>query len=154
MNLVQELGWLTIFSGSHNKFTMGLAIIMLIFDTLLFLLLTYYVDSVLPTDSSPKKHPLFFLKVNISYILSNFIEFVQACGITYFDKGPTILDSNEDQTDSTLINENMEPENVGLDQADIVLQHMSKKWDRGGDLAVDNLNFRAYRGKVDDFLVT
>jgi hypothetical protein len=53
----------------------------------------------------------------------------------------------EDQDDSETMNENMEQEHGTLDDADIVLNHMSKKFS-GGNLAVDNLNFRAYRGQV------
>jgi hypothetical protein len=127
---VLDIGWLTIFSGSTQQFTIGLAMIMLIFDCALFSFLIYYLDSVLPTDDSPKRHPLFFF---------------QAFSQQQYSIMP------EDQDDTETMNENMEQEHGNLDEADIVLNHMSKKWS-GGNLAVDNLNFRAYRGQVNRIL--
>lgn len=41
----------------------------------------------------------------------------------------------------------MEQEHANIDEADIVIHNMSKKWD-SRNLAVDNLNFRAYKGQV------
>jgi hypothetical protein len=123
---VLDLGWLDIFSGSTQQFTIGLAMIMLIFDCTLFSFLIYYLESVLPTDDSPKRHPLFFFQA--------------------FSQNQSSI-MPEDQDDSETMNENMEQEHGTLDDADIVLNHMSKKFS-GGNLAVDNLNFRAYRGQV------
>jgi hypothetical protein len=57
------------------------------------------------------------------------------------------MPEDQDDSDTETMNENMEQEHGSLDEADIVLNHMSKKWSRG-NLAVDNLNFRAYRGQV------
>jgi len=53
-----------------------------------------------------------------------------------------------DQTDSKILIENMEPENASIDEADIIIQNLSKRFGFWGNLAVDNLNFRAYRGQV------
>uniref|UniRef100_A0A1I8C1E1 ABC transporter domain-containing protein n=1 Tax=Meloidogyne hapla TaxID=6305 RepID=A0A1I8C1E1_MELHA len=53
-----------------------------------------------------------------------------------------------DQTDSKILIENMEPEHASIDEADIIVQNLSKRWGFWGNLAVDNLNFRAYRGQV------
>jgi hypothetical protein len=131
---VLDLGWLSIFSGSTQQFTLGWAMIMLIFDSTLFSFLIYYLDSVLPTDDSPKRHPLFFF---------------EAFGIKIFSQH--ISKMPEDQTDSKVLNENMEQEHGSLDEADIIVNHMSKQWS-GGNLAVDNLNFRAYRGQVNRIL--
>jgi hypothetical protein len=131
---VLDIGWLTIFSGPQQQFTIGLAMIMLIFDCILFSFLIYYLESVLPTDDSPKRHPLFLF---------------QPCGFSQqqFSIMP------EDLDDSATMNENMEQEHGSLDEADIVLNHMSKQWS-DGNLAVDNLNFRAYRGQVNRIIKT
>jgi hypothetical protein len=53
-----------------------------------------------------------------------------------------------DQIDSKILMENMEPEHASIDEADIIVQNMSKRWGVWGNLAVDNLNFRAYRSQV------
>lgn len=47
-------------------YSLGPAILMLLFDGLVMLGLTFYLDLVLPTDDSPKLSPFFFVKVNIS----------------------------------------------------------------------------------------
>lgn len=54
-----------------------------------------------------------------------------------------------DQIDSKILIENMEPEHASIDEADIIVQNMCKRWGFWkGTLAVDNLNFKAYRGQV------
>lgn len=51
--------------------------------------------------------------------------------------------------DSATQNPNIEPEDVdGGDEADIVVRGMSKKWSTSGQLAVDNLSFKALRGHI------
>jgi hypothetical protein len=57
------LGWTDLFADPLHPFSVGYAFVMLLADTGLLLLLIYYVDAVLPTDDSPRRHPLFFLKV-------------------------------------------------------------------------------------------
>jgi hypothetical protein len=136
---VLHFGWLDIFAGSTQQFTLGLAMIMLMFDCALFFCLICYLDSVLPTDDSPKRHPLFFL---------------QAIGSSkYFSKkhhvdNNILAEYDHDKINSTVMNENMEHENANLDKADIIVYHMSKQWSGGGNMAVDNLSFQAYRGQV------
>ena len=104
---------------------------LLIFDCILFTFLIYYFDAVLPTDEAPKKHPLFFL---------------QCLGIPIGKKENSNF-AGDEEMDSNASNENMEHEHGSLDEADIIINQMSKNWG-GGNLAVDKLNFRAYRGQV------
>ncbi|CAD5216495.1 unnamed protein product [Bursaphelenchus okinawaensis] len=122
------LGWLNMFTNSSHTFTVGLAMIMIILDIVVMMLLALYLDAVLPTDSSPRKHPLFIL------------------GYQYHNE---LLSDGHDQVDSEEYNENVEPDSaMGKDMADIDIRHMSKIWEGTGQRAVDDLSFRAYRGQI------
>uniref|UniRef100_A0A915E7R5 ABC transporter domain-containing protein n=1 Tax=Ditylenchus dipsaci TaxID=166011 RepID=A0A915E7R5_9BILA len=59
---MEDLGWFNCFAGSTRSFTLGLAFLMLLFDCLCMALMIYYLDCVVPTDDSPRKPMLFFLK--------------------------------------------------------------------------------------------
>lgn len=61
-----DLGWLNMFNKTEMSFSFGFAFLMLIFDNIIMAILIYYLDSVVPTDDAPRKHPLFFFnKVKI-----------------------------------------------------------------------------------------
>ncbi|KAI1729462.1 ABC transporter domain-containing protein [Ditylenchus destructor] len=129
---MEDLGWLNMFSGSTTSFTFGLAFLMLLFDCVLMVALIYYLDSVVPTDESPRKHPLFFLRF-LSPSLA-------------MDRS---MEVGQDETDAKSPDSAHEGERgLNQDEADIDIQRMSKVWESTGVMAVDNLSFRAYRGQV------
>uniref|UniRef100_A0A183BIK8 ABC transporter domain-containing protein n=1 Tax=Globodera pallida TaxID=36090 RepID=A0A183BIK8_GLOPA len=128
-----HLGWFQLFSGSFNQFSVGLAMLMLLFDSVLFALFSFYMDSVWPTDESPRRHPLFFLQL-FGIQLSN------------YEKVAPLEDDEEDAVTMALA-DNTEPESERR-MADIEVRGMSKVWESTGLMAVKSLSFRAYRGKV------
>uniref|UniRef100_A0A915ME39 ABC transporter domain-containing protein n=1 Tax=Meloidogyne javanica TaxID=6303 RepID=A0A915ME39_MELJA len=126
------LGWFSIFDNGTTQFTIAYSLFMLVVDSAILCFLIFYIDSVFPTDGSAKKHPLFL-----------FENFWKRHSHQRLNKMPPV-----DQTDSKILIENMEPENASIDEADIIIQNLSKRFGFWGNLAVDNLNFRAYRGQV------
>uniref|UniRef100_A0A914N349 ABC transporter domain-containing protein n=1 Tax=Meloidogyne incognita TaxID=6306 RepID=A0A914N349_MELIC len=126
------LGWFSIFDNGTTQFTIAYSLFMLVVDSAILCFLIFYIDSVFPTDGSAKKHPLFL-----------FENFWKRHSHQRLNKMPPV-----DQTDSKILIENMEPENASIDEADIIIQNLSKRFGYWGNLAVDNLNFRAYRGQV------
>uniref|UniRef100_A0A915LQ69 ABC transporter domain-containing protein n=1 Tax=Meloidogyne javanica TaxID=6303 RepID=A0A915LQ69_MELJA len=126
------LGWFSIFDNGTTQFTIAYCLFMLVVDSAILCFLIFYIDSVFPTDGSAKKHPLFL-----------FENFWKRHSHQRLNKMPPV-----DQTDSKILIENMEPENASIDEADIIIQNLSKRFGFWGNLAVDNLNFRAYRGQV------
>jgi hypothetical protein len=58
---VRQFGMDSLFAGGTHQFTIGLAMLMLLIDSVLFSFLMGYMDAVMPLDDSPKKHPFFFL---------------------------------------------------------------------------------------------
>jgi hypothetical protein len=65
-------GWTSIFQGGLGQFTIGYAMFMLIVDSIIFCTLIFYIDSVFPTDGSLRRHPLFFLEVEIIISIFNY----------------------------------------------------------------------------------
>ncbi|KAI6235602.1 ABC transporter ced-7 [Aphelenchoides besseyi] len=121
------IGWTNIFDNSTHSFAFGLAMLMLIVDVTLMILISLYLDAVWPTDNSPRRSPLFIF----GYRTGNEHRF----------------EVGHDEPDA--LNENMEPDGgANVDEADIDVRHMSKVWEGTGQMAVDNLSFRAYRGQV------
>lgn len=115
------------FSNSGHLFSFGFASLMLIFDIIVMVLVSLYLDAVWPTDNSPRRSPFFIFGYN-SHTAATF-----AVG--------------QDEVDSP--NENMEPDSaMNRDQADIDVRKMSKIWETTGQMAVDSVSFRAYRGQV------
>uniref|UniRef100_A0A1I7SQX2 ABC transporter domain-containing protein n=1 Tax=Bursaphelenchus xylophilus TaxID=6326 RepID=A0A1I7SQX2_BURXY len=122
------IGWTNMFANSSHTFTVGLALLMLVFDILIMLLLALYLDAVCPTDSSPRRHPWFLF------------------GYKYHNE---LLTDGHDEVDADEVNENVETDSaMGKDLADIDVRHMSKIWEGTGQRAVDDLSFRAYRGQI------
>ncbi|TKR64154.1 hypothetical protein L596_024736 [Steinernema carpocapsae] len=126
----QYLGWMNMFSGSSSSVTVGLALLMLIFDIIWMSLVTIYLDNVFPVGDSARKSALFF--------------------IDWIWKKEKLIWSNgidaEDMIDGSL---NVESEQgFSVDEADICVKKLTKVWDNNGERAVDSLSFRAYRGQV------
>lgn len=121
------LGWSTMFTNSSHSFTFGFATIMIIFDIVLMILISLYLDAVWPTDDSPRRSPFFIFGYD-SHTQHKF-------------------EVSQDEVDAP--NEDIEPDGaVNRDEADIDVRKMSKIWESTGQMAVDNLSFRAYRGQV------
>jgi ABC-type multidrug transport system fused ATPase/permease subunit len=121
------LGWTNMFTNSTHSFTFGFATIMLIFDIVLMILISLYLDAVWPTDDSPRRSPFFIFG--------------------YKSHSGSRFDVSQDEVDAP--EENVEPDSViNRDEADIDVRRMSKIWETTGQMAVDNVSFRAYRGQV------
>jgi ABC-type lipoprotein export system ATPase subunit len=100
---------------------------MLIVDIVLMILISLYLDAVWPTDSSPRRSPFFIFGYNPHTAAS--------------------FEVNRDEADAP--DENIEVDgHTSYDEADIDVRRMSKVWEGTGQMAVDNLSFRAYRGQV------
>lgn len=118
---------MNIFANSAHSFSFGFATIMICIDICLMIIISLYLDSVWPTDESPRRHPLFIFGYNT--------------------RATTLFESDQDEVDA--IDENVETDSASnRDDADIDVRKMSKIWETTGQMAVDNLSFRAYRGQV------
>jgi hypothetical protein len=100
---------------------------MIIIDIILMVLISLYLDAVWPTDDSPRRSPFFIFGYN-------------SHTATRFEVG-------QDEVDA--VDENIETDSASnKDEADIDVRKMSKIWESTGQMAVDDLSFRAYRGQV------
>ena len=130
--LASYLGWTNLFTDSLHSFSLGFALLMVIFDVCLMTLFALYVDAVWPTDDSPHRHPLF----PFGYHAKSKMQFE-------LDHDETDAPDPNIQTDST----------TNYDEADIDVRRISKLWEQTNALAIDNMSFRAYRGQVGSFQV-
>jgi ABC-type multidrug transport system ATPase subunit len=103
-------------------------LISLITQAIFYTLLTFYLDYVLPIDSSAKAHPFFFLGVKNKKEIMQHNDF---------------NDLNKEK--SKKYGEYFEIESQGL--SDIEIVNLVKKWPNG-EIAVKNASFKAYRGQV------
>ncbi|KAE9554667.1 hypothetical protein FO519_002077 [Halicephalobus sp. NKZ332] len=102
-------------------------LICLIVHAVFYTLLAFYLDYVLPIDSSPKKHPLFIFGVGKE------VE-------TLFDDDIEGIKQQEGRFAKFFENES-----PGI--ADVEIRHLIKKWPNG-EIAVKDVSFKAYRGQV------
>jgi hypothetical protein len=100
---------------------------MLIVDIIVMIVVSLYLDAVWPTDDSPRRSPFFIFGYN--------------------PHSANRMEVGDDEVDAP--NENVETDaGMSRDQADIDVRKMSKIWETTGQMAVDNVSFRAYRGQV------
>ncbi|KAL3070539.1 hypothetical protein niasHT_032329 [Heterodera trifolii] len=140
---MKTIGWSALLGSGISKFSFGLAFLMLLFDLLLFILLSIYFASVFPPKGSPKQHPLFFLKI---------------CGIKRFSDGSESDDGTDSDGEGTAAdglppNENIETDRASSkDQADIVVDKLCKRWRQpfssSNQFSLDSLSFKAYKGQI------
>uniref|UniRef100_A0AC34QT68 ABC transporter domain-containing protein n=1 Tax=Panagrolaimus sp. JU765 TaxID=591449 RepID=A0AC34QT68_9BILA len=102
-------------------------IIFLIIQAIFYTCLAFYLDYVLPIDSSPKKHPLFIF------------------GLGEKDESLENDDIEGIKNQSNRFQEFFEVESGTT--ADVDIKHLIKKWPNG-ELAVKDVSFKAYRGQV------
>lgn len=157
MFLVMDLGWLNMFAGSSLSFSFGLAYVMLLLNCGLLAFLIFYWDAVFPTDDSPRRSPFFIFGVIFDGCANEVKRFIIIQSLYQkFSKSKKNRPRFEDDTDctqSSSTNENVQPEaGFGHDEADIDVRRISKVWETNGQVAVDSLSFRAFRGQVLDYL--
>lgn len=140
-----DLGWFNMFDESSHSFSFGFAFLMLKIDIVILLLLICYLDAVVPNDGSPRRHPLFFLEV-ICVLSTQQVDHFQCVRKRGPTRRPCLVD--DDETDG-VVDENTETDSgMNRDEADIDIRKLVKIWDTTGQVAVDSLSLRAYRGQV------
>uniref|UniRef100_A0A914BW66 ABC transporter domain-containing protein n=1 Tax=Acrobeloides nanus TaxID=290746 RepID=A0A914BW66_9BILA len=126
-------------------YSMGAATLMLLFDGLVMLLLTFYLDLVLPTDDSPKQSPFFFLKWCLpkkDKVYPNNKSFNGKL------KNGIVVDEDSEFEENSRFQEYMESEeNMTMNESDIEVQGLVKKW-KTGEVAVRGISFRGYKNQV------
>uniref|UniRef100_A0A914PEE1 Uncharacterized protein n=1 Tax=Panagrolaimus davidi TaxID=227884 RepID=A0A914PEE1_9BILA len=105
----------------------------LLFQAIFLLIVAFYFDAVIPTDDSPKKHPLFFIGMKFDNIAESLKETERQSLLEEFSQQP--------KNDAFFENVTNEME------ADVDVFHLTKKWSKN-KFGVQDITFKAYKNQV------
>ncbi|CAI5447582.1 unnamed protein product [Caenorhabditis angaria] len=123
----KSLNIFNIFSGFYNRFTLGNAISMLIFDIILMFGISIFVDN---------------------YRRSNDVSLIQFITSLFASKNIENIKMSELQASEDLLDEDVSNENRNEDENGIIVSKLVKIWKTTGEKAINGLSFEAKRGEV------